>query len=419
MSLDRHILVALMPRVKYRALIGAVPIEMLDGHTSALLQWYKVYWEAYPEHTMIDLDALLTMMRLRANLDSSALAITTAVVNQLREPVDPMVILQTQNSLEELAFAGKASAIISQYNEGSDCDITFELHKLSAEARKRMDTSSGAKWADGNILDYIIADADDSGIKLNSFPTLAARLKGLHGGHNICIAAPTDKGKTSLLLRIAADSAPQATTMYPGRPLLYCVNEGQAETLTPRVYQSVLNITREKMYKMAHDGTLERAYVAKVGSRDAIRLVNTHGMNAAQVSRVVDAHNPYMVITDMTGRIRSNANSSGGGNDTSQLEDVWNTQRELCAMGDYIHCGTAQISSEGMDMLFPPLTALQNSKVGIQTTLDLGIWMGALNNAEVINLRGISTPKNKLARSGCSSQNQIESYFTPETNEWG
>jgi hypothetical protein len=105
-------------------------------------------------------------------------------------------------------------------------------------------------------------------------------------------------------------------------------------------------------------------------------------------------------------------------NDVSQLEEAWNTMRELAAMQGFIHCGTTQVSAEGMDMLFPPLSAMQNSKVGIQTTLDLCIMMGALNNIEVQNLRGISTPKNKLARTGCSSTNQLECYFTPETNTW-
>jgi hypothetical protein len=417
-SLDRNILIALMPRAKYRALIGAVPVTMLDGHTSSLLEWFKVYFEAYPDHPIIDLDALLTLMRLRANLDPAALAVTQAILNQLREPIDVSVIVQTQNQLEELSFAGKAGALLEAYNSNAEVDVTFELHKLAAESRKRMDVTAGAKWADGNILDYINADADDTGIKLSSFPVLASRIKGLHGGHNICVSAPTDKGKTSLLLRIAADSAPQAITLYPNRPLLYCVNEGQAETLTPRVYQSVLNITRDTMYTMAKAGTLEAAYIAKVGRRDAIRLVNTHGMNVAQVARIIDAHDPYMVITDMTGRTRSNSNGSGGGNDTAQLEDVWNSFRELCAMGDFIHMGTTQVSGEGMDMLYPPLTAMQNTKVGVQTTLDLCIMMGALNNLEVANLRGISTPKNKLARSGCSSTNQLDVHFTPETNLW-
>ena len=417
MSLDKNILMALMPRVKYKSLIGAVPTSMLDGHTSSLLDWYGLYFNTYPDAERIDLDALLTMMRLRANLDTTQLAVTNAILNQLREPVAPEIILQTQNQLEELAFAGKAGAVLAAYNNGDDVDVTFELQRLSAESRRRIDTSAGAKWADGDVLQYIEADADNSGLQLTTFPALHNRIKGLRGGHNICVSAPTDKGKSSLLIRLLVDFAKQAKELYPGRPALYCVNESTAEVLTPRVYQTACGLSRAKLLEDARAGLLVPAYEGIVGARDAIRLVNIHGMNTSQVARIIEAHEPYIVVTDMTGRIRSGSNS-GGMNDVAQLEEAWNTMRELAAMQDFIHCGTTQVSAEGMDMLFPPLSAMQNSKVGIQTTLDLCIMMGALNNVECQNLRGISTPKNKLARTGCSSTNQIEVHFTPELNQW-
>lgn len=417
MSLDRNILIALMPRAKYRALLGAVPKDMLDGHTSSLLDWFGVYFQAYPDDDKIDLDALLTTMRLRANLDAAQLAVTTAILNQLREPVAESIILQTQNQLEELAFAGKAGAVLASYNSGDDVDLTFELHRLAAESRKRIDTSSGAKWADGDVLGYIEADADNSGLQLTTFPTLHTRIKGLRGGHNICVSAPTDKGKTSLIIKLMVDFAKQARTLFPDRPALYCVNESLAEVLTPRVYQTALELSRDELLSMARAGTLVPAYEAVVGRRDGIRMVNIHGMNTGQVSRIIEAHNPYLVVTDMTSRLRSSSNT-GGMNDIAQLEEAWNCMRELAAMQDFVHIGTSQVSSEGFDMLFPPLSAMQNSKVGIQTTLDMCIMMGALNNTEVLNLRGISTPKNKLARTGCSSTNQVECQFIPEKNQW-
>ena len=73
-----------------------------------------------------------------------------------------------------------------------------------------------------------------------------------------------------------------------------------------------------------------------------------------------------------------------------------------------------------MDTLYPPLTAVQNSKVGIQTTWDLAIFIGALQTVtpETELLRGISTPKNKLSRSGKRSLLKTETYFQPEKNIW-
>lgn len=100
-------------------------------------------------------------------------------------------------------------------------------------------------------------------------------------------------------------------------------------------------------------------------------LKNIHGKNVSQVEQIIEHFNPYVVVTDMTGRIRSVSNRGGGANDIQQLEEVWNGMRELAAIHDFLHMGTIQVSAEGFDQLFPALSAMQNSKTGIQTTLDL------------------------------------------------
>lgn len=415
--IDRNLLQALMRKDRFRALHKAVPAEMFDAATMSMLDWFSLYFNTHTEHEYLDPEALLTLIKMRANLDKNQLAIMTTIVARLSEPVAQDVINSTVNQLEELAFSGKAGALLASYNNGDEIDITFELASLAQQARRRMDTSAGAKWADGDILDYLKQDADDSGLQWTTFPALQQKLKGLRGGHNVAIAAPTDKGKSSLLCRLAVDFATQGKIIYPDRPLLYLINEGQAEVLTPRIYQSAVKKSRVDLMKMAVDGTLVHEYEKLVGRRDAIRLVNIHGMNCSQVSRVIEAHKPYGVITDMTGRIRSNSNGSGM-NDVAQLEEAWNYMRELAAMMDFFHIGTVQVSGEGMDNLYPPLSAMQNSKVGIQTTLDLCLMMGALNNPECADLRGISTPKNKLAKSGQKSANMFEVWFTPEINDW-
>lgn len=415
--IDKVLLKALMRRDRFTALRSAVPDEMFDPATISLLDWYQLYFNTHTEHEVLDPDALLTLIKLRANLDKNGIAVMGAIVAQLKEPVAADVINSTINQLEEISFSGKAGALLAAYNNGDEIDITFELARLAQQTRHRLDISAGAKWADGDILDYLKADADEAGLQWTTFPVLNETLKGLRGGHNLAVSAPTDKGKTSLLCRLAVDFATQAKEVYPDQPLLYLINEGQAEVLTPRIYQTAVKKTRADLMRMAVDGTLVPAYEDIVGRRDAIRLVNIHGMNVSQVARIIEAHKPYMVITDMTGRIRSNSNN-GGMNDVVQLEEAWNCMRELASMMNFIHLGTTQVSGEGMDNLYPPLTAMQNSKVGIQTTLDLCLMMGALNNIECADLRGISTPKNKLARSGKKSQNMFECWFSPETNEW-
>ena len=75
-----------------------------------------------------------------------------------------------------------------------------------------------------------------------------------------------------------------------------------------------------------------------------------------------------------------------------------------------------QLSLEGYNLLFPPLTAMKQSKIGVQGALDLAIMMGCLDRNEqphMQNIRGISTPKNKMALSGKESLLQFEVSFNP------
>ena len=151
---------------------------------------------------------------------------------------------------------------------------------------------------------------------------------------------------------------------------------------------------------------------------DAIRLVYIHGWTTSQVATLIEKHNPFCVISDMTGRIRSLGTQ--GANDVQQLETVWDTMRQFTAIYNFFHIGSAQSSAEGFDQLFPPLSALQNSKTGVQTTLDLAIWGGAyvLPDENTEFLRGLSTPKNKLKRSGKKSYVKVQTVFNPDLNTW-
>lgn len=417
---DLIILKALRRKEHFLSVYRSIPSTMLDSLSNKLLNEYKKYFEQYPDKAEVDSNVLRANIKLAYKDQNTVTELLSVLDNIDNIQVDNSILDNITNQIEELAFSGKLGNLLTQYNNGEDIDLTYEVQLLANSTRERMEILSSKKWADKDILEYLEEDADDSGLQFTTFSTLKDNLKGLHEGHNCAIVAPTDKGKTSLLCRLAVDFANQAKDLegYKESCILYLVNEGLAETITPRIYCTACGLTREEALREARNGTLLDKYIKVVGKRDAIRLVNIHGMNVAQVAKIIEAHKPYMVITDMTGRIKANSNSKGM-NELQELESVWNSLRELSAMLKFIHIGTIQVSAEGMNQLYPPLTAMQWSKVGIQTTLDLCIMVGAINDDEaMIDLRGISTPKNKLARSGCRAENRFEVYFNPELNIW-
>ena len=420
---DFNLLRCLLSAKQFKSTRSAIPDELCDSNTITMLKWYALYFKRYPEHTCIDTEVLSTLVKLEGKHTAESWALMNQIINRLAEPLSDEIRANTLNQLEERKLSQSVALLCKQYEDGMEVDLTFELGRMYQEATTRRKVLHEGQWCDRDVWELIQADADDAGYVLDFLPKqIYEQLKGVNEGNNLCIAAPTDKGKTSMLVNIAVSLAKQrkvklaADPALEFRPVLYLVNEGQAEVITPRVYQTALGITREEMWKRGKAGTITAQYEKIVGRKDAIRLVNIHGKSISQVSRIIEAHNPFLVISDMTGRIRI-GNSA---NDIAQLEEVWNTFRELAALMNFIHVGTAQISAEGFDLLYPPVSALQNSKTGIQTTLDLALWIGAFASPTPDNvlMRGISTPKNKLARSGAKSSNEVATFFQPEINRW-
>ncbi len=416
--MDVPILKALSQRQRFRSLRHAVPNSMVGPDTQAMLSWFEVYYASFPEREAIDIDELVSLVRLRSGTASpESVSLMVHLCDQLRIPIDETSLRGILGQLHELDLSGRAGALLSKYNNGEEIQLAYELQMLAAQTRRAMVDGSKPNWAHRGILEYLQEDSDDGGLQWSSFPILQQQLKGIHKGDNVAVCAPTDQGKSSLLCRLAVDFQTQAKSLYPGQPILYLVNEGTQERIQTRLYQTALGMQRADM--LARTGPeLEALYSQVVGSRDSIRAMNIHGKSVAQVTNLIEAAKPHMVITDMTGRIRATSNRSGGANDISQLEEVWNDFRELAVIYEFAHIGTVQVSAEGFNMLYPPVSALQNSKTGIQTTLDLILMMGALQNPEAATLRGISTPKNKLARSGKLGQNQFQCYFNAPINVW-
>lgn len=417
--MDLNIMAVLANRRRYKNLRPAVPDQMLSGDAQVMLQWFGAYFEAFPTHDHIDWGSMASFMAMRnTNATEEQKAMTGLLLKKLQAPVGQDIINGLSAQLIELDMAGRVGAMLEQYNNNGEIDLSFELQMLAAKTLRMKTEGTGAGWADGGFLEYMALEEDEGGLQWELFPTLKANLRGLQKGDNVGLAAPTDKGKTSLICALVNGFQRQAKTLYPGQPTLILVNEGTRERVTNRMRQTVVGVNREEMWKLSESGEAQRIFAEAMGGMDMVRVENIHGKNTSQVQRIIEQHRPHLVVTDMTGRIRASSNKSGAANDFSQLEEVWNDMREMAAIQEFAHMGTVQVSVEGFNMLHPALSAVQNSKTGIQTTWDLGLFMGALTNPDAADMRGISTPKNKLARSGRKSHQMFQAHFTAGENKW-
>ena len=410
MASDGLILQALTDKARYRALRDAVPVSMLSPESQTVLAWYPLYFQAYPEHERIDWAAMDALVKLRSGYNAEQMAIMRHALAQAAAPVDEVAVKGVVNSLYERDFSGRAAALIARYQAGEEVDLVYELHRMTDSTARTLAQSTSAQWIDDSIEDILKQEEKDYGLK---FPTgvLSGAIKGVLGGASVAIAGRPDKGKTSLIAFILAYFAKQLDNYFdPERPILWLNNEGKGQRIVPRIYQAALGLDMDELVALSNAGELRARYEAVVGRVDRIRVKDMHGASFAQIEQVIEAMRPCVVVWDMMANFRLGS-SSGGGNKADEIEEKWQVAREMAVRHDFVSLGTVQISNEGGNMLYPPYSALKDSKTGIQGATDIILMMGALDTPEMASLRGLSTPKNKYQMPGKPSHVQSEVYF--------
>lgn len=415
---DTNIIKALCKRKTWDALVDTVPKEMLSADTQALLGWLKLYWSTYPDDTVIHWESMNTLLTLRGSqLPKEQLVLLKALMKKVQEVPDSTSVSVAQE-LTELAYSGEAGSLIKRYQEGAEIDILEELQELTKKYKQVAGTQASLiEWEDSSIDEILASTAEEGGLHIRIFKETRDNIRGLRGGDLVAVAAPVDAGKTSLLACMAVDFAEQMHNqpeVYSNRPILWLVNESLASRTVPRVYQAGTGWTLLEIREKHKQGLFRDKYLSKVGSLDRIRIKDAHSIGMSQIQTLIEELNPAVLIIDMLGNVK------GGSYDSEHqaLEGKCQYLRELCCEYDVIGIGTFQLSQEGYDMLYPPLTAMKQSKIGVQGALDLALFMGRLDasaNPDMYHLRGISTPKNKLARSGKNSNIRFEVEFNGAT----
>ena len=411
--MDNLLLHALAQKQRYRSLLHVVPTGMISQDTQVVLAWFGAYYNAFPEREFVVVDELQSLVRLRSgNAAPEQVAVTCHLVEQLRHPVDEAGLRGILGQLHELDLSGRAGALIAKYNAGEEINLAYELNKLSANAVRCMSQSAPDDYINTPIHELLSEIDNDSGIKFRRLALLRENIAGLHGGASLAIAARPDKGKTSFIASVITDFAPQLPPIFgEGRPILWLNNEGSGKRIIPRVYQAALGCDLNELIRLSNAGELVPAYTKAVGGTpDIIRVKDMHGASLANIEQVIESMRPAVVVFDMLANFRL-AGAQNGANKADGVEQLWQEVREMAVRHDFISLSTVQISQEGGNQLYPPYSALKDSKTGIQGATDIILMMGSLDNPDAQAIRGLSTPKNKFACAGKQSYVMGEVYF--------
>lgn len=385
-------------RVDFNKIYGAVNVGALEDKTRTLIEGIKRYYDKHPKHGKIDFTVFIPFFERNvtpSHDDEEKAVFRTIITNMSKHYPDSDTRKAIMESIHELNLVHSVLSVATKYNDGEDVDPVQGIVSAMDEYKSGVGAVRIPEVDDNvdHILDNLY---NDEGIKWR-LSCINEAMRPLRGGDFGIIAARPDQGKTSFLASELTYMAPQCED----RPILWINNEGPGFAIVPRLMQAALNTNTDGLIKLKDKGKLYTEYYEKVGGKNKIRIIDAHGMNTGQVESIIEEMRPRIVVYDMIDNIKGFKDAA---RTDLMLEQMYQWAREKAVEYDFIGLATSQISGEGENVLYPPLTALKDSKTGKQGACDFQLMIGSQEDKpEMASRRWLSLPKNKLRKPNSSN----------------
>jgi len=382
-------------RAIHAKLAACMTREALDATTLTIFDGQARYYEKFKQHEKLDWATFLPYFHetLHANASDADRMLYNQVLSAVQQPAPPGTV---DCLLEDLQTAGLAVVLanaVGAYNEGADVDLPSQVQAAIDHWRVHTGNLETA-WNATPIEELLDTLMNDEGLQWRLKP-LRESMKGLRGGHSLILGARPDAGKTSFL---ACEVTYLCKQLPEDRGVLWFNNEGTSREIIPRVWQAALDKTIEELIELKNQGSLRNLYAAEVGHPDRIRVCDIHGWTVGQCENVINQIKPGIVVWDMLDHVGLGKTASG--DKTDDLEALYKRTRELAVIHDHVCLQSSQVSADGDGELFPKQSNLMNSRTGKQGACDAIVMLGKSHDQAMTAVRGISAPKNKLAKVG-------------------
>lgn len=419
MSIDITLLQLLRERERFVKLARSVPERALDPGIAALLKDMGAYFHEFPNAVRCEAPQFMTWWRLgrgkKAKEETAAKI--GAIMARVDQGCDPALEAGMMRRLAEAAAAADTVALATKYHDGEEIDLRQGLQAIAEEYDSFVLADADDPTLACDIESLIKEDEDDTGLhfRLNC---MNRAVRPLRGGDSVLFAARPDRGKGSWIASEATFWAPQIESVFgPDRPILLCVNEGPGKRVWPRLFSAALNLDMDGLIARSNAGTLRQDYADAIGGNfHAIQIAEVHGNNQWDIEKKLRRVNPCVVVLDMLANVKWAGTGNNGGTRTDQIiEQQAQWIRDWGVKHDAVVISTVQLSADAEGVQFPPMSAMKDSKTGLQGACDLIIFAGASNDPMLQTSRYMSTPKNKLRRARGPSSPAAEVIFNPQT----
>lgn len=390
-------------RDTYYRLQDKVPQDLVSGDAVGMLKWYGAFFKAFPGKDNVEYETFSEFIRLRLSKIPDKMELMLSLWKEInRSKADYLALGELEALIEDIWLAGRVGMIASQYQAGEEIDLKAEL---TAALNEHNSEGTVDAFDSTPITDILNEFSEEGGFTFRFCRMLRDSLYPITPGNLIMVAARVNQGKTSLLCRILADWSQQMEKVYGcKRPIMYLNNESAVSRIKGRMYQAALKATIPELQSIGDEEELDNAF--RLATNDCeVLFKDIHGWDVSKVEALVKQYEPGILLVDMPANLKLSGKFH---NTVDAVEHIWKSMREWSVLYNTVVIGTAQISIEGDDMLFPPLSSVKDSKGAVQGALDLQINMGYVSSMP--GLRGLGVVKSKRIRPGVGVM-QAEVWF--------
>ena len=409
-SLDLTVIRILKHRDKYDMLRNGILPGTLEAPAEAIVKTLGKFFKENPDVKVATPTKFWPYFKLsHPKLKDEGIAIMSKMIELSGEDVEDDIQRGITKRLLEARIALDMTAALEKWNSGEELDLVNYV-KLAADGIPV--GGDEIPYADNDIAAMLEEDENDWGFKWR-LSCMNASMRPLREGDFGIVAGRVDRGKTTWLVSELTHMAQQVRPLFnEDRPVIYLNNEGPGSRIVKRAYQAALGADNDQLIVWSKDGSLRERYLEAMGGWESFLVIDVHDRPMSFLEQVIQRLNPSLVVYDMLDVVPFDGGLMNGGTRTDQiLEAAYQRGRLLSVKYKHSAIAASQLSAEAEGNPFPTLGMLANSKTGKPGAADWVAMLGSSSDPLMDNIRWISLPKNKLARTGSKKDPRQQVIF--------
>lgn len=384
--MEKKILAAILrSREHFLAVAGHLnPLEELSPEGALIFELVKDYYETDGSADTCDVDIIRARAERKLSSPKHVEAFGVYLSSVGEQEVSGVNIVREVLDQKHRAVGLKlASKLVSNSSPDDVKKLTRELSELQTASSLGREEEDEEEYHGVRPQDLLTKHFDRKNL-IEVWPkTLNDQIDGgAKPGHHILVFAPTEMGKTLMVINMVAGF------LRFGHKVLYIGNEDPAPDIIMRAMSRITGMTKYEIE--ANPDEAQKRLSARNWSLFTLASLAPGTFDTIQ--KLVDRYKPTVVVLDQLRNI--NVDSE---NRTQALEKAATSARNLAKRNEVLVVSVSQAADSASGKTVLGRGDVDGSNVGIPGQCDLMIGIGADPHMEEQGLRVLSFPKNKLS----------------------